>query len=86
MQPMMYPGMQPMMHPVMQSGTPNQDTAIDSKVIDTNKNMLMSIVKEDGKLICKRILVCPRGMKCVNKSCEDYHHPKVDLDIINESH
>jgi len=60
--------------------------AVDSSVTSTDKNIILSVVKEDGKLIYKRSYACAYGMKCTNKDCSDYHHPKVDFDIIKETH
>lgn len=80
MNPPIYPQIQPNMYPSI------QPISVDTSVSSTNKNMIVSIVKEDGKLICKRSYACTFGMKCTNKDCSDYHHPKVDLDIIKEGH
>lgn len=84
-QPIVYPQIQPIMYPPMQSLQPRL-IPLDSSVSSTDKNIIVSIVKEDGKLICKRSYACTFGMKCTNKDCNDYHHPKVDLDIIKQGH
>lgn len=51
-----------------------------------NKKTQLSVTNENGKIICKKILTCIRGMKCTNIHCTDYHHPKVDLDIMRSHH
>jgi hypothetical protein len=51
-----------------------------------NKKNQLSLVNENGKIICKKILTCIKGMKCTNINCTDYHHPKADLDIMRSHH
>ena len=91
MNPMMSPPMYPQIYPpiyfpIIQPLSQPSLIPFDSSVTSTDKNMILSIVREDGKLICKKSYTCPFGMKCTNKECNDYHHPKVDLDIIKQSH
>jgi hypothetical protein len=71
----MYPQMCPQIYPqiyipIIQPSQPS--------LISTDNNRILSIVKEDGKLVYKKSYTCLFGMKCTNKECEDYHHPKVD--------
>jgi len=51
-----------------------------------NRKTQLSVINENGKIICKKILTCIKGMKCTNIHCTDYHHPKVDLDIMKSLH
>ena len=61
-------------------------TPLENTNSPRTKKTQLSIVSENDKLIFKKILTCIRGMKCTNIHCSDYHHPKIDLDIMNSEY
>lgn len=77
--------MQPYYHQQIynQSQQPQQPV---QPVQPNNKKTQLSVINENGKIICKKMLTCIKGMKCTNIHCTDYHHPKVDLDIMRSHH
>ena len=64
----------------------NKLNMITSKNDSNLKETKIMIVNENGKLFTKKISNCIKGMKCTDINCNDYHHPKTDLDIMMQKH
>jgi hypothetical protein len=50
----------------------------DDKENKSNETKI-TIINDNGKLYAKKILNCPKGMKCTDINCNDYHHPNLEF-------